>query len=201
MAKASTRKLKVFQTRIGFHDLLIATGSRAAALRAFGTKQDLFAQGLATQIEDPALVAAASAHPDTLLKRHAGSDAPFGTDSARPRLADIDPTVADEEAVVEKKQAGTGRKAPPPPPPPSRKKLERAESALADLEREQEESDANLQRQIDAIEVEEDRLRARRRALNAERDAKKRVWRTRISDAADEVTRERRAYRDAGGKD
>ncbi|MGD9739941.1 MAG: hypothetical protein AB7O56_15675 [Bauldia sp.] len=201
MAKASTRKLKVFQTRIGFHDLLIATGSRAAALRAFGTKQDLFAQGLASQIEDPELVAAASAHPDTVLRRPAGSDIPFGIGSAKPRLDDIDPEGATKEEAATVKPAGGRKASPPPPPPPSRRKLDRAEAALAELEQEQEEADADLQRQIDAIEAEEDRLRARRRALNAERDAKNRMWRTRISDATDEVTRERRAYREAGGKD
>lgn len=197
MAKASSRKLKVFKTRIGFHDLLIATGSKAAALRAFGTKQDLFAQGVATPVTEPDLIETALAHPDTLLRRPAGSAIPFGTGLSKPKLADIDPEI--EEARQAEIKPATRRK--PAAPPPSRKKLDRAEAALAELEREQEEKDADLQRQIDAIEVEEDRLRARRRALNAERDAKKRTWRARLADASDTVARERRAYREAGGQD
>jgi len=91
MAKASTRKLKVFRTQIGFHELAVATGSKAAALRAFGARQDLFALGLAAETDEAEVVAATTARPDIVLKRPVGSDLPFGTEAARPRIADIDP--------------------------------------------------------------------------------------------------------------
>jgi hypothetical protein len=91
MAKSATRKLKVFQTRIGFHDYVVASPSRAAALRAWGTHRDLFAQGLADVATDPAVVEAALAHPETALKRPAGSSQPFSIDPAQPKIAEVDP--------------------------------------------------------------------------------------------------------------
>jgi hypothetical protein len=66
MAKAP-RKLKVFRTQIGFHELAAATGSKAAALRAFGARQDLFALGLAAETDDADVVAVTTAQPDVVL--------------------------------------------------------------------------------------------------------------------------------------
>jgi len=37
------RKLKVFQAQLGFYDTVVAVPGRAAALRAWGVHQDLFA--------------------------------------------------------------------------------------------------------------------------------------------------------------
>ena len=42
------RKLKVFQAQFGFYDTIVAAPSQAAALRAWGVNQNLFASGEAT---------------------------------------------------------------------------------------------------------------------------------------------------------
>ena len=71
------RRLKVFQAQFGFYDTVVAAPSQAAALRAWGTRQDLFASGDARRATDEAAVAAALAHPETLLRRAVGSADPF----------------------------------------------------------------------------------------------------------------------------
>ena len=82
MAKAAPspgagRRLKVFQAQFGFHDSVVAAPSQAAALRAWGTRQNLFAEGQARLADDPQAVKAARAHPQTPLRRVAGSNDPF----------------------------------------------------------------------------------------------------------------------------
>ena len=77
MAKPATRRLKVFIAQIGFYDTVVAAASQAAALRAWGTKQNLFAGGGARLTDDPQAVAAALASPDVPLRRVVGTDNPF----------------------------------------------------------------------------------------------------------------------------
>ena len=50
----AVRKLKVFQAQFGFYDTVVAAPSRAAALRAWGTHQNLFASGEAKVATDEA---------------------------------------------------------------------------------------------------------------------------------------------------
>lgn len=203
MAKGP-RKLKVFQTRLGFHDAVIATGSRAAALRGWGVRQDLFAQGLATEVTDPDLVAIASAHPDKVLRRPAGSDQPFSPTPPRLSVADLEP---EPEAIPapEEKKATKGapalRLVGKPAPKPDRTKLTKAEAELKALDREREEDEAKFQRELDAIASEEKRLRDRR--LIAENDAADRArrLRKRRTEAEENIEREERAYRRSGGED
>jgi hypothetical protein len=45
LPKTPTRKLKVFQAPFGFFDTILAAPSQAAALRAWGTHRNLFADG------------------------------------------------------------------------------------------------------------------------------------------------------------
>ena len=52
-------RLKVFQARFGFHDSVVAAVSQAAALRAWGVHQNLFADGQASITNDPRAVEAA----------------------------------------------------------------------------------------------------------------------------------------------
>lgn len=75
------RKLKVFQAQFGFYDTVVAAPSQAAALRAWGTHQDLFASGAATVTTDEAAIAAALAHPET---PSAGRSARRTPSSSRP---------------------------------------------------------------------------------------------------------------------
>lgn len=52
MAKLPPR-IKVFRTRIGFHDWVVATSSQAAALEAWDVSRNLFATGEAEVTDDP----------------------------------------------------------------------------------------------------------------------------------------------------
>lgn len=71
------RKLKTYQTSVGFFDLAIAAPSMKAALEAWGSKSNLFHQGFAKEVDDPNVVAAAMAKPGIILRRPVGSNGPF----------------------------------------------------------------------------------------------------------------------------
>ena len=72
-----TKKLKTYETSLGFFDLAIAAPSMKAALEAWGADSNLFHQGAAKQSEDPDVVAATMAKPGVMLKRPVGSNGPF----------------------------------------------------------------------------------------------------------------------------
>ncbi|MCS3893357.1 flagellar motility protein MotE (MotC chaperone) [Bradyrhizobium japonicum USDA 38] len=71
------RKLKTYQTSLGFYDLAIAAPSMKAALEAWGAGSNLFHQGFAKETDDPDVVAAALAKPGVVLKQPAGSSGRF----------------------------------------------------------------------------------------------------------------------------
>src|SRR4051794_12174458 len=71
------RKLKSYQTSLGFFDLAIAAPSMKAALEAWGADSNLFHQGAAKESQDPDVVAATMAAPGVVLKRPVGSSGPF----------------------------------------------------------------------------------------------------------------------------
>lgn len=75
------KKLKTYQTSIGFFDLAIAAPSMKAALEAWGADSNLFHQKFAWEADDPDVVAATLRHPGVVLKRPVGSKGAF-TDSA-----------------------------------------------------------------------------------------------------------------------
>jgi hypothetical protein len=82
-------KLKAFITEQGFFELAVAAPSRAAALRAWGMKHDLFAQGLARQSQDKAIIAATLAQPGTVLRRPLESKGTFGNESVLPKIKNV----------------------------------------------------------------------------------------------------------------
>jgi hypothetical protein len=71
------RKLKTYQTSLGFFDQAIAAPSMKAALEAWGADSNLFHQGAARESDDPDVVAATMAKPGVVLKRPVGSTGPF----------------------------------------------------------------------------------------------------------------------------
>src|SRR6516165_6652437 len=71
------RKLKTYQTSLGFFDLAVAAPSMKAALEAWGANSNLFHDGAAKQSEDPDVIAATMAAPGVVLKRPVGSSGPF----------------------------------------------------------------------------------------------------------------------------
>jgi hypothetical protein len=65
------RKLMVFQSQFGFYDTVVAASSQAAALRAWGTHQNLL-PAAARVTTDEAAMAAALDHPEVPLRRAVG---------------------------------------------------------------------------------------------------------------------------------
>ena len=78
------RKLKTYQTSLGFFDMAIAVPSMKAALEAWGSKSNLFHQGFATEVDDPDVIAATMSKPGVILRRPVGSDGPFKEDADLP---------------------------------------------------------------------------------------------------------------------
>ena len=82
------RKLKTYQTSLGFFDLAIAAPSMKAALQAWGSETNLFHQGFAKETDDPAIVAATFAKPGVVLRRQ--SDGAFSEHAELPKDLPID---------------------------------------------------------------------------------------------------------------
>ena len=78
------RKLKTYQTSLGFFDLAIAAPSMKAALDAWGADSNLFHQGAAMESDDPDVIAAAMKKPGVVLRRPVGSDGSFGEHAELP---------------------------------------------------------------------------------------------------------------------
>ena len=79
------RKLKTYQTSLGFFEQAIAAPSMKAALEAWGADSNLFHQGVAKESTDPEVIAATMKKPGVVLKRPVGSDGPFGEHAELPK--------------------------------------------------------------------------------------------------------------------
>lgn len=78
------RKLKTYQTSLGFFDLAIAAPSMKAALEAWGADSNLFHQGAAKESHDPDVIAASMTKPGVVLRRPVGTDRPFSEHAELP---------------------------------------------------------------------------------------------------------------------
>ena len=175
MAKPSKRKLKVFQAQIGFHETVVAAPSRAAALRAWGTHQDLFADGQARLTTDARATEAALAHPETPLLRPMGSAGPFEPDPVNPPLAPRARKLAKARTTL------------PPRPAVDRRALAASETALRRLEDAHRRDEAKSMHEAKELQVRRSNAqeafeRARKAAVTA-------------------VERARKAFEKAGGRD
>ena len=68
-ANIMARKLKAYQTSLGFFDLAIAAPSMKAALEAWGADSNLFHQGAAKESDDPDVVAATMSKPGVIDRK------------------------------------------------------------------------------------------------------------------------------------
>jgi hypothetical protein len=94
------RKLKTYQTSLGFFDLAIAAPSMKAALEAWGADSNLFHQGAAKESDDPNVIAATLKKPGIVLRRAVGSDGSFGEHAELPSdLGGGRPTKATRKSV------------------------------------------------------------------------------------------------------
>jgi len=78
------RKLKAYQTSLGFFEQPIAAPSMKAALDAWGADSNLFHQGVAKESHDPDVIAATMAKPGVVLRRPVGSDGSFSEHAELP---------------------------------------------------------------------------------------------------------------------
>jgi len=121
------RKLKTYQTSLGFFDLAMTVPSMKAALEAWGADSNLFHQGAAEESHDPDIIAATMAKPGVVLRRPVGTDRPFSEHAELPTdLGGGGPTKAARKSK--------GLKAKKPSSPPVDKVAER--KAAFDYERE-----------------------------------------------------------------
>lgn len=79
------RKLKTFQTSLGFFELAIAAPSMKAALEAWSAASNLFHQGAAKESRDADVVAATKTKPGVVLRRPVGSDGSFSEHAELPK--------------------------------------------------------------------------------------------------------------------
>jgi hypothetical protein len=104
------RKLKVYQTALGFFEEAIAAPSMKAALEAWGSNSNLFHQGAAKETNDPEIVAAALAKPGVVLRRAVGSSGPFTEHAALPTVLDgEDVSSRPKKSAPETEKAGAGK--------------------------------------------------------------------------------------------
>jgi hypothetical protein len=159
------RLLKVFQAHLGFYDTVVAAPSRAAALKAWGSRQNLFRDGSAKETEDPHATAVARAKPGIVLRRPAGSRTPFTENPGLPKLPSLPkkPVTAKEatSAAVREVARPKLRVVPPslPRKPPDRGPIEHAEKALTALKHEEERALARIKARKAALDEEERKLR------------------------------------------
>ena len=123
------RKLKTYQTSLGFFDLAVAAPSMKAALEAWGADSNLFHQGAAKESNDPDVIAATMAKPGVVLRRPVGSDGSFG------EHAELPTDLGDGERPAKAVRKSKGHKAKKPSSRPVDKAAER-KAALA-FEKEQ----------------------------------------------------------------
>jgi hypothetical protein len=172
------KKLKTYQTSVGFFDLAVAAPSMKAALAAWGSGRNLFHDGVAKQTDDPKVVAATMAAPGVVLKRPVGSSAAFKAQAELPTgLAGGGSQKAVEKpAASKKKQPQRTRN-----PAPDRK------AALA-FEREQKRRERERAKEAAAQQKERER---RQRAVDKARAALDAARRAHEKTAADiETARE-----------
>ncbi|MHC2531879.1 cell envelope biogenesis protein TolA [Bradyrhizobium diazoefficiens] len=141
------RKLKTFQTSLGFYDLAIAAPSMKAALEAWGAGSNLFHQGVAKETDDPDVLAATMSKPGVVLKRPAGSNGRFAEHSDLPS----DLGSAENGARRERHRPKPAKRAAP-------KVSEReARKAAADFETERKRREAQRRREEAARERDRER--------------------------------------------
>lgn len=157
--------LKVYCMPAGFYDAVVAAPNQKAALKAWGVSTDLFAAGRASLVEDEAVQAEALARPGEVIKRSRGDEAAMLGPEPVAR-----PSLKPEPKPATRKPAP--KKAVPPPPPPDRSKLDAAEHALTEAERE-------LRASLDALAIE--RADLNRREDEARREGEAEVKRLGMS--------------------
>src|SRR6266403_2576128 len=105
------KKLKTYQTSLGFFDLAMAAPSMKAALEAWGADSNLFHQGAAKESKDPDVIAATMAKPGVVLRRPVGSNGSFSEHAELP--TDLGDATARPSKAARSRPAANRRRHPP----------------------------------------------------------------------------------------
>ena len=147
---------------IGFHDAYVAAASQKAALEAWGASGNLFAQGIAEQVTDPALMKAPLERPGEVVKVLRGSAA-----EQVKALGAARKSKKDKPSPASGSDHSGDRPSPRPSPArgrggrkarPSRAALDKAERALRS-------ADERFAGALEKVRREEEALAAKRREL------------------------------------
>ena len=84
------RKLKTYQTSVGFFELAVAAPSMKAALEAWRSGTNLFQLGAAKETDEASIVDATMAKPGVVLKRPVGSKGSFSENAKLPKHLPLD---------------------------------------------------------------------------------------------------------------
>lgn len=95
------QRLKRFEWSDGFHTFTVAASSRPKALVAWGSGQDLFATGLAKEVDDSPDAKAAKASPGTVIERKLDVKLPAGAPKKGAAKKTKQPSAADRKRVEE----------------------------------------------------------------------------------------------------
>ena len=166
------RKLKAYQTSLGFFDLAIAAPSMKAALEAWGADSNLFHQGAAKESNDPDVIAATMAKPGVVLRRPVGSDGSFG------EHAELPTDLGDGERPAKAVRKSKGHKAKKPSSRPVDKAAERKAALTFEKEqkrRERERASEEVARQKERERRQEAVDKAQAALETAEREHAKRA--------------------------
>ena len=171
------RKLKTFQTSLGFYDLAIAAPSMKAALEAWGAGSNLFHQGVAKETDDPDVVAATMSKPGVVLKRPAGSNGRFAEQSDLP---------SDLGSAGKGRRREGHRSKPAKKSPPEISERD-ARKAAAEFEKEQKRREAERRREEAARERDRERREKATAKAQAALDKAEREHAKRAADIQAEV--------------
>ncbi len=126
----ASKKLKVYRAPIGFHDVYVAAPSMKAALNAWGSDHDLFARGIAEQVEDPELMREPLEKPGEIIRRLRGTAAEQIASLPKARSKPRNEPPSTPPAVAAAKKASPPDRTKKPKPRPDRAPLREAERAL-----------------------------------------------------------------------
>jgi colicin import membrane protein len=151
------RRLKTYQTSSGFFDLAVAAPSMKAAADAWGSRTNVFKQGLAKETKDPAVVTATLAKPGVVLRRPVGSTEAFREHAHLPK-----------DLPIGKVKQNPSKPQPKPNEPPAREVDEKTARAAA-LAFEKEKKRREMARRKEDTARERERKRREQAIAKAER--------------------------------
>jgi hypothetical protein len=151
------RKLKTFETSLGFFEQAIAAPSMKAALEVWGADSNLFHQGAAKESTDPDVIAPTMKKPGVVLKRPVGSDGPFGEHAELPKnLGQGDRTKSAPKSSVRKMKKSSAH----PDEAADRKAAQAYERERQRREREETREEATKQKKRERIQQAIDKVQA-----------------------------------------